>query len=74
MPRVSDTAGAARISVTDDTGVVIYPDSYTQTGITYDASDNPLTITISDGTTNWVRTFTWDASGRNLTKSKWERQ
>lgn len=74
MPRVSDTAGAARLGVLDDTGTVIYPDSLPMTGATYDVNGNPLTMTKSDGTHSWVMTFTWDANGNLLTQSVWERQ
>lgn len=74
MPRVSDTAGAARLGVLDDTGAVIYPDSLPMTGATYDVDGNPLTMTKTDGTDSWVMTFTWDGSGNLLTQSVWERQ
>ncbi|QIB32627.1 hypothetical protein [Ancylobacter pratisalsi] len=72
--RVSDTAGSARIGVLDDTGVMIYPDSYEVTAVTRDPAGNLLTKTISDGSTTWVQTVTRDASGNFSTVSRWVRQ
>ncbi|QIB34734.1 hypothetical protein [Ancylobacter pratisalsi] len=72
--RVSDTAGAARIGVLDDTGVMIYPDSYAVTAVTRDPAYNLLTTTISDGSTTWVQTITRDAAGNFATVSRWVRQ
>lgn len=60
--------------VTDSTGAVIYPDSMPTIGATYDANDNLLTMTKTDGTHTWVKTWTWDASNRFTSDTAWVRQ
>lgn len=66
--------GSIQFGVVDSTGNIIFPDSMSQTAATYNTDNLPLTITISDGTNTWVKTFTWDTNGNSITKSKWVKQ
>lgn len=61
----------ATVSVQDNTGRWINPDSYIQT-LTYNADGMLATIWFTDGTNTWTQTLSW-TGGNLVAVSNWVR-
>lgn len=68
MANVVDKSG----NTVKDKGIVFDVDNLPQT-LAYDGSNNLTSITITNGNTTWVKTFTY-TSGLLTAISKWVRQ